>query len=357
MAMLAEAALGCTADALCSVATPELSVIIPTYNGMHYLPKCLRNVLTESRHIAGPVEVLVLDNGSTDGTCDFVQQQFPEVKVLSLEHNCGFAAACDSGIRAAHGRYCLLLNNDAWFSPGSLAVLLEFARTGDYAFTGPMMLNPDGTLQGGPLAIDFLGDPSQGSSTDQPFCVTGAALLARKVDYLELGGFDRRFFAFHEDLDLQWRAQLRGKRVGYTPDAQVYHVGGGTVAGAVPRPGKVLRTTRQRLFLGRRNQLASILMNHSAAALSWVLPLWLLSGLAECIGARASGYRGQASIYLTALIWNLRHLPQTWRYHETVQTRRRVSDKVIFSKFGPPFSRLRLAYQLARTGTSILTKH
>lgn len=353
--MIGETELACDLGTRPGSVISGLSVVIPTFNGLKYLPKCLESIVAESLTIGERVDVLVVDNGSTDDTIAFVERHFPAVQVLALGANQGFAEACDRGIRTARGRHCLLFNNDAWFAPGSLAELLAYAKAGDFAFTGPKILNPDGTLQWGPISLDFLGDPSHGPANRPPFCVTGAAILIRRSDYLELGGFDRRFFAFHEDLDLQWRARLWGKRIGYTPDAQVYHIGGATLAGAVPIPGQPLQTSRKRLYLGRRNQLASLLMNHSAAALSWVLPMWLLSGLVECIGARVSGYGGQANIYLAALAWNIRNSRRTWLQRQSIQMRRRVPDEMLFPMFGPAFSRLRLAVRLVRAETPIRT--
>jgi GT2 family glycosyltransferase len=342
------------ANATSTAVEPEMTIVIPTYNGLSFLPTCVESTLAECSRLAEPTEVLIVDNGSTDDTIPYLGRVYPQVRVLALEANAGFAEACDLGIRASQGQYCLLFNNDAWFAQGALSNLLAFAKRGSYAFTGPMILNPDGTRQWGPLALDFLGEATDARPGKSPLCVTGAALLIRKADYLELGGFDRRFFAFHEELDLQWRARIWGKRIGYSPEAHVYHIGGGTIGGARRvRPGDAARISGQRLYLGRRNQLASLLMNYSTAALFWVLPFWLLSNVIESAGALLLGHRELLKILSAVVGWNVANRRQTWRLRRSVQLGRVLSDVQMARYFAPPFVRLRSVYRLARSGTTL----
>jgi len=326
----------------------SVSVVIPTHNGWHHLATCLSNTLTECASLAEPFEILVVDNGSTDGTLVGLRRQEEAVNVMALEHNCGFAEACNRGVRAAKGEYCLLLNNDAWCAPGALAELLAFARTG-YSIAGPILVNPDGTFQSGPMTIDFLGDPVQSNVLERPFFVCGAALLVNRTDFLTLGGFDDRFFAFYEEADLQWRAHLAKCRVGCDLRATVYHIGGGTLAGALLgyQEGAVT-TTWQRLYLGRRNQLAMLLKNYSRPSLAFALACWGLSGAIECMGATALGHAGLWRAYAAAVGWNMRNIRATWKRRRIVQRTRCVDDGTIRRYFGPPFTRLRTAFRLAR---------
>jgi GT2 family glycosyltransferase len=330
-----------------------VTVVIPNYNGCRFLPQCLGSVEAECSYLGEASEVIVVDNGSTDGSVAYIKQQHPNVSVITLGSNRGFAEACDLGVNSAKGAFCLLLNNDAWLDHHALERLLEFARTGPFAFVGPRLCNPDGSLQWGPQSIDFLGDPVTTPQGKPPFLVVGAAVLLRKNDYLSLGGFDIRYFAFYEETDLQWRAQLRGLRVGYAEKARVFHIGGGTLAGAIVRPGRAVSVERQRVYLARRNQLSSVLVNCSSRTLIWTLPLWLLSTAIECAGAAVLGQRALVKVYTEAIAWNVRHFTGTWERHRAVQATRTVSDGQLRPMFAPPFSRLRTLMTLARRGTPV----
>lgn len=335
---------------------PRLSIVIPSLNGMSYLPACLSSAVSDCSTIQGGAEIIVVDNGSTDETVSFLQQEYPDVRILRLSSNHGFAEPCDRGIRAAHGNYCLLLNNDTWIAPGCLAILLDYAERGDYAFAGPAILNPDGTLQCGPMAIDFLGEPDQRAQHQPPFYASGAALLVRRSDYVELGGFDCRFFAFYEETDIQWRAQIAGKRIGYAPLASVYHRGGSTLAGALLGTDETVITSRQRLYLGRRNQLVMLLVNYSREFLAWVLPVWILSALIECLGAAVIGHTGHTRIYAAAISWNIRNMPCTLKRRRAIQRSRVVADRAILRLFAHPFVRLRTALRLIQHGRRVLVQ-
>lgn len=336
-----------------SDADPALTIVIPTFNGLHHLRRCLLSTTAECTRLETTPEILIIDNGSTDGTAEYVRATYPTVQILPLGTNKGFAEACDRGIRAARGKYCLFLNNDAWFAERALEALLHFAQEGNYAIAGPMILNPDGSLQWGPQVIDILGDPTPAAPGQRTFLLVGVALLVRCRDYFELGGFDGRFFAFYEESDLQWRAQLAGRSVGYAPQSRVYHLGGGTLGGAIVRPDRATEIQWDRLYLARRNQLAALLRNLSIRSLSWTLPLWFASAAMECVGAGALGHTALPRVYLTALVWNVRQLRPTLRQRQGTQALRIVSDRDLRRHFAPPFARLRTLIALARQHTHI----
>lgn len=336
---------------------PSVAIIIPNYNGAALLPACLASAVQEAQSLADPAAVMVVDNGSTDGSLELVRRDYPAVRLLALGRNVGFAGACDRAIRASAADYCLLLNNDAWFAPGALATLLRFAVAGDYAFAGPAIVNRDGTYQSGPMALDFLGDPpllgDPASAAATPFYVSGAALLLRRAAYLALGGFDTRFEFLYEESDLQWRAHLAGLRVGYTAAARVYHLAGGTAAGAVVSPGAATVMARRRMLNARRNNLAMVLKNYSRRSLAVVLPAWLASAAVECLGMLATGHGEQVRIYGEALAWNARALPSTLRWRRRVAQGRVLPDRALRPLAAPPFTRLRTLVRLARSGASV----
>lgn len=331
----------------------SVSIIIPTFNGIRYLPACLKSVIEECADIAGLAEIIVVDNGSTDGTIAYIRREYPAVRIVELGNNLGFAGPCDLGIRLSNAEYCLLMNNDAWFGKGSLASLLEYADSGGYAIVGPTILNPDGTLQCGPISIDFLGDPGDVAIGRESFGVIGAALLVRRSTYLDIGGFDLRFFAYAEEIDLQWRARLRGLRIGRAERCYVYHIGSREPD---RRDGRVVQSVtydRERQYLGRRNTLAMLIKNYSSPALLVVMPLWCLSAAVECLGAALIGQPGHIKTYARAMGWNLRNIRQTWRLHRGIQDFRQVQDWDMAGYFGPPFARLRQACAMLANRTTI----
>jgi len=206
------------------------------------------------------------------------------------------------------------------------------------------------------MTIDFLGDPDQKGQGWPPLYVSGAALLVRRSDYIQLGGFDCRFFAFYEEADIQWRAQICGKRIGYTPSAGVYHHGGSTLAGALVGPDETVTTSRQRLYLGRRNQLVMLLVNYSRRSLAWVLPVWLISALIECLGAVVTGHTAHLRVYAAAIGWNCRNMPATLTRRRTIQASRVVPDRTVLKLFAHPFVRLRTALRLIQYGRRVLVQ-
>jgi glycosyltransferase involved in cell wall biosynthesis len=315
-------------------------VVIPAHNGASLLPECLRSVLGSN------VRVVVVDDASTDNTGD-VCRGYPGVTLVSLKSNVGFGGACDAGIRGSSTPYCLLLNTDATLRPGTLDALVEQATAENFTVLGPRILNPDGSLQSVGLSADILGEPGRSRPGAEPFYVSGAALLIRRADYDRLGGFDVRYFMFYEEFDLQWRARLAGLKVGVLESVAVAHAGGATIAGGVP-DRNVYRVGWDRLYLGRRNQLATLLKNQSAVSLFAVLPLWLVSGLVESVGATVLGHPGYGSIYVRAVYWNARNLGDTWRRRRHAQRLRRVSDREIHRLFLPAFRRIRVGIRILR---------
>jgi GT2 family glycosyltransferase len=197
--------------------------------------------------------VIVVDNGSTDGTLDLVRGQFPEARVVEQE-NRGFGAGNNAGMRAASGRYFLLLNPDAWLTEGALEDLVAFAdKHPEAAVVGPRLLNPDGSLQrsvrGYPtpwrLATEyfFLRKLAPGShalnalfgagfdheSIREADYLFGACLLVRRDAVDSVGGFDEDFFLMSEEVDWLYRFRQAGWKVLFYPDAEVFHVVGASL--------------------------------------------------------------------------------------------------------------------------------
>ncbi|HEX2037714.1 MAG TPA: glycosyltransferase family 2 protein [Chloroflexota bacterium] len=216
-------------------ATPRsrVSLVIPTFNGMHLLGPCLDAVASQTRR---PDETIVVDDASTDGTAAMLGTRYPWVRLVRRQRNGGFAAATNTGIRASSGEIVVLLNNDTEAEPGWLAALvapLEQDRSIGFCASKLLLFDRRDVLHSAADGYSVGGEPvNRGAWTaddgrfEQPELVFGAcagAAAYRRTLLNELGGLDEWLVAYLEDVDLSWRAQLRGYRCLFVPAARVYH--------------------------------------------------------------------------------------------------------------------------------------
>lgn len=215
------------------MSTMRVSVVIVTWNGRDYIGPCL-DALVRQRETPS-FEIVVVDNGSTDGTPDLVAARTPAPRLIRSERNLGFPAGNNLGIRAAGGQIVVLLNQDTVVDPGWLAALTRgMAESPGTGIAGCRIRFPDGRLQhaGGrlarPEATPFhLGHGETergqyGEATEAEF-VTGAAMALRREMLDEIGLLDEGFFLYYEDTDLCYRARAAGYGVRYLPDATLVH--------------------------------------------------------------------------------------------------------------------------------------
>lgn len=211
----------------------KASVIVLSWNGRDYLAECLDAVLSQDYP---DLEVIVVDNGSTDGSANFTAEHYPQVRLVCNERNLGFAAGSNCGLRAASGDVLVLLNQDTVVQPGWLAALVNAFKDETVGVAGCKILYPDGeTIQhaGGyfdwPLGLSFHygcgeKDVGQYSALREVEYVTAAAMGIRRTALATVGLLDEGFFpGYFEDLDLCRRAHAAGYRVVYTPHAAVVH--------------------------------------------------------------------------------------------------------------------------------------
>jgi GT2 family glycosyltransferase len=223
---------------------PLTSVIIPNWNGAPHLPTCLESLRSQTY---SRVEVIVADNGSTDGSLELLARDYPEVQVLALGENRGFTGACNAGMREAQGEFVVLLNNDTEADPHWLAeVVAAFQRHPEVGLVASKMLLFDRRdtfhTAGDYYRVDGIPgnrgvwekDEGQYDQEEYVFNACGGSAAYRKEMLGQVGLLDEDFFFSCEDLDLAWRAQLAGWQCIYAPRAVVYHklsaTGEGTIA-------------------------------------------------------------------------------------------------------------------------------
>jgi GT2 family glycosyltransferase len=223
---------------------PLTTVVIPNWNGAAHLPACLESL---HRQTYPHVEVIVADNGSIDGSLELLARDYPEVCVLALGQNRGFAGACNAGMQAAQGEFITLLNNDTETDPHWLGeVVAAFRRHPEAGIVASKMLLFDQRdtfhTAGDFYRVDgvpgnrgvWQKDVGQYDREEYVFSACGGSAAYRKAMLDQVGLLDEDFFFSCEDVDLAWRAQLAGWRCVYAPRAVVYHklsaTGGGVTA-------------------------------------------------------------------------------------------------------------------------------
>ncbi|MDD5222757.1 MAG: glycosyltransferase family 2 protein [bacterium] len=308
-----------------------ITVIIPNWNGRAYLPDCLGSLRSQAGRLH---EVIVADNGSRDGSVEYLEKEFPEVRVIRFEENRGFCAAVNAGILAARGDYIALLNNDTRVEKDWLKELLEGAgrHPGSSFFASKVVSDSP------PARIDSAGDyysrsgfggqrghgePESGRYEEEieVFSPCGCGAFYRKELFREVGLFDESLFAFCEDVDLAFRARWRGFRGTYLPRARVYHRGKGTLAGDNPLILKLIL----------RNRLAVMLKNSPFRVLLKNFPL-IFS--AVCYFSLRAGWKGGWQTPLTAYRELLRMAPELLKQRRDLMQKAEVTGGQIGKMIG-----------------------
>jgi GT2 family glycosyltransferase len=313
------------------VTVPDLSIIIVTWNGRQHLEGCLTAVAAQHGVDA---ETILVDNASTDGTAEFVRTRFPWVRIVSLDRNHGFAGGNNAGAREAGGRYLAFLNNDTVADPHWLRALrdgLDEARGIALATSRIVYMHDpatvdsagDGMTRWGGAFKRHHGQPaSEATESRLVFGACGAAFLIPKALFDSLGGFDPDFFVSHEDVDLSYRAQLRGYRCRYVADSVVRHRGSSTLG----------RASRSAVFHGQRNLEWVYVQNTPFPLLVRTLPGHLLYDAAAAIHFARRGVLGT---FLAAKAAALRGLPAALRKRARVQRTRTVPSRAIWDQLEP----------------------
>lgn len=276
----------------------KVSVVILNWNGIGMLKKFLPAVVEYSK--GEGVEVCVADNGSTDESVEWLKANCPDVRLVILDRNYGFAEGYNRSLQQVNAEYVVLLNSDVEVTPHWLEPLVEYMD----AHPEVAACQPKLRAEHNKAFFEYAG--AAGGYIDKygyPFCrgrifdvveedrgqydkiapifwATGAALFIRQKDYREVGGLDGRFFAHMEEVDLCWRLRSRGKLLVCVPQSMVYHVGGGTLNKENPR----------KTFLNFRNNLLMLYKNLPDKELQRVL---FVRGILDWVAALSFWLKGE----------------------------------------------------------------
>ena len=219
----------------------DLSIIIVSWNAKEYLERCIESIISGTIHHT--YEIIVVDNASLDHSSEMVQEKFPQVRLIQLDNNYGFAKANNIGIRQAQGRYISLVNSDILIFPETFDQLIRYMdQHQEVGLCGPRVLNPDHTLQESvrpfPTLMyrlvfpcktcSILTEISASSDPPEPMSsgVIGCFMMVRRSAMQEVGYLDERYFMYAEDIDYSKRFHDAQWRVIYHPLVRVIHYGG-----------------------------------------------------------------------------------------------------------------------------------
>lgn len=275
----------------------RLAIVILNWNGKHWLGKFLPNVQQHSPN----ADIFVIDNASTDNSNEFLKEIFPSVKIIKLDKNYGFAGGYNEGLKQINAEFYCLLNSDVEVSEGWITPMLQlfdndkniaaiqpkilsFNKKTHFEFAGAgggMIDNLGYPYCRGRIFDDLEEDKGQYNDISEIFWASGCAMFIRSKDFWEQNGFDARFFAHQEEIDLCWRLKNSGKKIFYNGNSVVYHIGGGTLDKQNPR----------KTYLNFRNNLSMLLKNLPFSKIIPIIFLRLcLDGIAAIVFAIKNGF-------------------------------------------------------------------
>jgi len=305
------------------------------------------------------LEIIVVDNNSSDGSAEFVEENYQDVILIKNSKNVGHSIACNQGAEMSSGKYLLFLDNDTVLDKNFISELLKvFRNKKDCGIAGGMVKDM-GTnfIQEIGINIDYFGYPiaeigsmfghfieDKGQFRDifETFYVSSCALMIPRNLFFKVGGFDGSFFMYKDDLDLCWRVKLLGYKVYINPKAKIYHKMGVTLGGSSSDlvKGMRYRTTSKKRYFGERNTVRTLVKNYEIKTLLWILPLYLLINIGEAVYFLFK-IPSVSKAYFDAWVWNVKNLRDTLEERKRVQSMRKLKDKSILGQMYKGIAKLK----------------
>ena len=314
----------------------KVSIIIPHWNGIEILSDCLESrAQTEYTNL----EIIVVDNASTDGSSDWVNINYPSVTLIENDQNYGYAGGRNRGANVATGDFLVFLNNDTIQDSKWIDTLVDFlSLNSNVAAVQPKILNffdqAKFDYAGGAGGwLDILGYPfargrvflEQEQDTGQYdkirpiFWASGTALMVRKSDFELANGFDETFFAHQEEIDLCWKFRLMGKETWAVTSGIVYH------KNALTLP----MFSRKKQYLNHRNSLLMILCNYNLPLTLYIMPIRIALEFVALVYSLFCLDMNHFAGILQSLFWVFTHPHFIWRRRRIVKRIRKVKDKQV----------------------------
>ena len=266
----------------------ELSIALLNYNGKTHLQRYLPSVVQHSSSFP----IVVIDNGSTDDSVDYLKSHYPQIRLIEFDENHGFCGGYNRAMQLLDSKYVVLINTDVEVTANWIDPILDYLKTHpEVKAAQPKVLDDKMKTHfeyagGSGGFLDAFGypfcrgrifetieeDTGQYDNITKVAWASGSCLFIERETYISLGGLDERFFAHMEEIDLCWRIWNSGNQVVVVPQSKVYHLGGGTLHKSSPR----------KTYLNFRNGLSLLVKNEEAGKLLWKLPFRLVLDWIAC---------------------------------------------------------------------------
>ncbi|MEM2145643.1 MAG: glycosyltransferase family 2 protein, partial [Candidatus Jordarchaeaceae archaeon] len=295
---------------------PPVSVLVLNYNGLCYLENFMKSIMkTDYPNF----KIVFVDNGSTDGSLEFIKKNYPDVQIIAFENNYGFAEAYNRSIEIVNSEILLLINNDIEVDKNWLKELVSHISDDGVASIAPKIKFIDNkeVINSAGGNCDIYGvawnrgngekDLGQYDRPDEVFYVNGAVLIFKKSVWKDVGPFDSRYFMYAEEVDWCWRARLKGYKVIYVPNSVVFH----------KWQGSSKKTPF--VYLMERNWLCNMLKNYEVKTLIQVIPIYAFLETLKSIWLAFKGKTNERFVIPKAVLWNLKNLKGTLQRRKQIQ--------------------------------------
>lgn len=326
---------------------PKVSIIILNWNGKEDTIECLESL----KNITYPnYEILMVDNGSTDGSVDCFRERYPEIEIIENGENLGFAEGNNVAVKKAvnnNADYVLLLNNDTKVHKNFLTKLVNnIDKDSQTKIAQSKVLNFEGKIDNIGMMCDMYGATIGKKVTDRNlniyntsfFYPSGACMLI-KTDIIRDDLFDRKLFAYHEDVDLGWQARLQNYNIICVTNSICYHKG-----------SAVFKNSPQKSYFIWRNRLRVLIKNYSTKNIIKRVPVALLleflSALSYTLYLKNTKY---IYVFLKSLFWNIKNLEDTVAQRKRVQALRKVNDGEIEKYMGMYSLEVEIIYKFIKS--------
>jgi len=322
--------------------TPLVSIIVSNYNGKKYLKKCFDSLLNQTY---SNIELILSDDFSTDGSIDFMKDNFPSVKLAVNPRNSGLSVTSNNGAKLARGKYMLFYNNDTISFPSFVEELVKVAEenvsAGIVCPTQLPYLPSDDNKRSKEqkelgAGSDIYGYVCLASWSGHIF-YPDAAIFMRANVFKEIGGFDPDFFLYGEDMDLCWRVHLLGYTIIPAPRSKFRHD-----SFCAQRINGKIQTTYKRRFLVERQVINKLFKYYTVPTLLYILPRFFLYYFSEAFFFLVFrlNFKMFFSVYIRAILWNLVRVKTIYKNRKVIQSKRRVSDSEIMNLMYPKYTKL-----------------